>query len=131
MTTDPFESPDKTSPFCVNAKHVTYLGRSRVVSNIPLRLYRVPPASSVQKLMWPLPHVTIWLRSSGWNSAATTVSMEHCKSNKHGYGYEYYCIIVLRDFNTDRCLLRRTKSRKRMMMIIRVRMLTTFAFCSL
>lgn len=77
MTTDPLESPDNTSPFCVNAKQVTYFGRSRVVSNIPLRLYRVPPASNVQKLMWPLPQVTIWLRSSGWNSAATTVSIEH------------------------------------------------------
>ncbi|KAE9544574.1 hypothetical protein AGLY_000115 [Aphis glycines] len=71
MTTDPFESPDKMSPFCVNAKHVTYLGRSRVVSNIPLRLYRVPPASSVQKLMWPLPQVTIWFRSSGLRDLMT------------------------------------------------------------
>jgi len=89
MTTDPFESPDKTSPFCVNAKHVTYLGRSRVVSNIPLRLYRVPPASSVQKLMWPLPQVTIWLRSNGWNSAATTVSIEHC-TNRYCYLMQFH-----------------------------------------
>ena len=33
--------------------------------------------SKVQKLTWPLPMVTMTPASSGWNSAATTVSVAH------------------------------------------------------
>lgn len=79
MTTFPFESPDTTSPLWVNAKQVTYFGFSRP-SKMPMRLYSVPFWSSVQKAMCPLPAVTIWFRSSGWNSTATIVSTEHYKS---------------------------------------------------
>lgn len=102
MTTDPLESPDKTSPFWVNARHVTYLGRSRVVSNIPLRLYKVLPASNVQKLMCPLPQVTIWLRSRGWNSAATTVSIEAWKKqNKNRLTLSFLLDIFVAEVATN------------------------------
>lgn len=54
----PFESPDTTSPLCVNARHVTYFGFSRP-SKIPIRLYKVPFWSNVQNAICPLPALII------------------------------------------------------------------------
>lgn len=36
----------------------------------------------VQKLMWDFPQVTIRLSSMGWNTAASTESLEHCRDGK-------------------------------------------------
>lgn len=37
----------------------------------------------VQKLMWDFPQVTIRLSSMGWNTAARTESLEHCRDRNH------------------------------------------------
>lgn len=50
-------------------------------SNRPCLLVRVVP-STVQKLMCDFPQVTIKLASMGWNTAASTESLEHCKQMK-------------------------------------------------
>lgn len=51
-------------------------------SNRPCLLVRVLP-SMVQKLMWDFPQVTIRLASMGWNTAANTESLEHCRDRRH------------------------------------------------
>ena len=76
----PFESPVSTSPVKEKARQVTYLGLS-LWSKRPVFLLRVREVeSSCQKLAWPFPMATITPASSGWNSAATTVSVEHLVS---------------------------------------------------
>lgn len=57
-------------------------GAAIVTSNRPCLFTRVLE-SMVQKLMWDFPQVTIRLSSMGWNTAASTESLEHCRDGKH------------------------------------------------
>lgn len=56
-------------------------GAAIVTSNRPCFFTRVLE-SMVQKLMWDFPQVTIRLSSMGWNTAASTESLEHCRDGK-------------------------------------------------
>lgn len=52
-----------------------------VTSKSPCLLASVAP-SRLQKLMCDFPQVTIRFASIGWNTAASTESLEHCKNAK-------------------------------------------------
>lgn len=51
---------------------------SAPTSKMPCRLLRLPP-SRVQKWMWDFPQVMSRVGSVGWNVAASTDSLEHCR----------------------------------------------------
>lgn len=60
-------------------------------SNRPCLLVRVFP-SMVQKLMWDFPQVTIRLVSMGWNTAASTESLEHCRDRSQEAIVSFYLL---------------------------------------